>query len=167
MSDSNTPVGAQPSEAQSMPVEARQPEEQNPPQVTAAAASSLEGAVGTKNRAHFGTDPDDVVNPDGDTRSGQNPPQDRSQRPEEGGSFPPAEKNQAALKSATLHTDGLAGRVEAAVEDETPGQHPAEPGHLYTGPNVGADGPGTVPDALAKTTGQVVSDALDSSQDAQ
>ncbi len=116
----DTPRGAEPSEAQSRRVEAQQPEEQNPPIAVAGAASDLEGVVGTKNRAHFGTDPDAEVDPDGDTRSGQNPPNVRSQRTEEAGGHPPSEKNQAAFKSGTLHTEGLAGRVEAALDDETP-----------------------------------------------
>lgn len=109
-----------PSESDSRPVEARQPEEQNPPIAVAGAASDLEGVVGTKNRAHFGTDPDAEVDPDGDTRSGQNPPNERSQRPEEGGDYAPSSKSQAAIKhSGTSHT-GLAGRVEKALDDETP-----------------------------------------------
>ena len=158
------PVGTEPSEAQSMPVEAQQPEEQDPPVTVAGASSSLEGAVGTGNRAHFGTDPDDTVNPDGDTRSGQNPPQDRSQRPEEGGAFPPSEKNQAAFKSGGLHTEGLAGRVEAALEDETPSQNPAMAEPQYTGP-IESMADVTVPEELSKPAGQVVSDALDKSSD--
>ena len=157
--EANAPVGEEPSEAQSKAVEAEQPEEQDPIRTVAGASSDMEGAVGTKNRENFGTDPDEVVNPDGDTRSGQNPPQDRSQRVEEGGNFPPAEKNQAALKSGGLQTDGLAGQAEAAVEDETPNQNPAVSEPQYTGP---VDNPETVdvPEVLEKPAGQVVEEAL-------
>lgn len=108
------------SESESKPVEAQQPEEQHPPIAVAGAASDLEGVVGTKNRAHFGTDPDAARDPSGDTRSGQNPPNERSQRPQEGGSYPPSSKSQAAIKHSGTSHDGLAGRVEMALDDETP-----------------------------------------------
>ena len=158
------PVGEDASEAQSKAVEARQPEEKNPPLAVAGAASDLEGAVGTGNRANFGTDPDESVNPDGDTRSGQNPPQDRSQRPEEGGDYPPSEKSQAAIKSGGIQTEGVAGQVEAAVEDETPSQNPAVKEPQYTGP---VDDPSevAVPDVLSKPAGEVVDEAYGSEDD--
>lgn len=133
MNDSpDAPRGTEPSEAQSRPVEAQQPDEQNPPLAVGGAASDLEGVVGTKNRAHFGKDPDNEVDPDGDTRSGQNPPNELSQRTEEAGGHPPSEKSQAAFKSGTLHTEGLAGQVEAALDDETPTTGSA-PGAQNTG----------------------------------
>ena len=156
------PVGEDASEAQSRPVEAAQPEEQDPPLTVAGAASDLEGAVGTKNRGSFGTDPDEKADP-GDpagARTGQNPPKERSQRVEEGGDFPPAEKNQAALKSGGLQTEGVAGQAEAAVEDQTPNQKPAVSEPQYTGPDVDSTDDVDVPEVLEKPAGQVVSDAL-------
>ncbi len=159
------PVGEDASEAQSKAVEAAQPEEQNPPRTVGGASSDMEGAVGIKNRGPLGTDPDETVNPDGDTRSGQNPPQDRSQRLEEGGDFPPAEKNQATLKSGGLQTEGLAGQAEAAVEDETPNQKvPTTP--LDTeGPGVDSTDDVDVPEVLSKPAGEVVDEALGSEDD--
>ncbi|WP_420454179.1 30S ribosomal protein S1 [Rubrivirga sp.] len=157
-------VGAEPSEAQSKPVEAAQPEEQDPIETVSGADSDMKGAVGTDNRANFGTDPDMDVNPDGDTRSGQNPPQDRSQRPEEGGNFPPSEKNQAAIKSGGLQTEGAAGAAEAALEDETPNTTEAVLEPQYTGP---VDDPSEVevPEVLSKPAGEVVDEAYGSESD--
>jgi small subunit ribosomal protein S1 len=158
--ESDQPVGEEPSEAQSKPVEARQPEEQDPPVAVAGAASDLEGAVGTKNRGTFGTDPDAEADPSDGTDTGQNPPKERSQRVEEGGDFPPAEKNQAALKSGNLDTEGLAGQAEAAVEDQTPNQNPAVSEPQYTGPDVDSTDDVDVPEVLEKPAGQVVEEAL-------
>ena len=160
--EAGEPVGEDASEAQSKAVEARQPEEQDPPVVPSGAASDLSGAVGTKNRGSLGTDPDEKADP-GDpagARTGQNPPKERSQRVEEGGDYPPAEKNQAALKGGGLQTEGLAGQVEAAVEDETPGQNPATSEPEFEGPNVDSVDDVDVPEVLEKPAGQVVSDAL-------
>ena len=145
----------QPSEAQSKPVEARQPEEQNPPRVVSSAASSLEGVVGTDNRAHVGQSPND---PNGDTRSGQNPSNETSQRPESTGKLPTAARSQAAFKSGTLHTEGLAGQVEAAMDDQTP--NTAEPTTVAPGQPADVDPSQVdVPDILSKPAGQVVSEA--------
>lgn len=149
------PDHLKPSESESKPVEARQPEEQNPPLAVSSAAGSLEGVVGTDNRANVGQSPNDY---DGDTRSGQNPPNEQSQRPESVGKTPTAARSQAAFKSGTLHTEGLAGQVEAALEDETPGT--AQPTTVAPGQPADADPSQVdVPDILSKPAGQVVSEA--------
>ena len=156
----STPENTAPSESESRPVEARQPEEQNPPLTVAGASSSMEGAVGTDNRANVGQSPDDY---DGDTRSGQNPPNEQSQRPGDGGAVPTSAMSQAAFKSGALPTEGLAGQVEAAIEDETPNTAPA----TTVAPGQAADvdpAEVKVPDVLAKTTGQIVSDAYDGTE---
>lgn len=154
------PENTQPSEAESRPVEARQPEEQNPPRTVAGASSSMEGAVGTDNRADIGQSPDDY---DGDTRSGQNPPNEQSQRPGNGGAVPTSTMSQAAFKSGTLPTEGLAGQVEAAIEDETPNTAPATT--VAAGQAADVDSAEVkVPDVLAKTTSQIVSDAYEGTQ---
>lgn len=81
------------------------------------------GPVGTKNRSHVGEDPDEMPgneSADDKARSGQNPPVLTSQRRVEGGDPLPSEQSKAAHKSGTLHEDGLAGKVEAATDDEHP-----------------------------------------------
>ena len=154
------PDHVQPSESESKPVEARQPEEQNPPRAVAGAASSLEGAVGTGNRANIGQDPTDR---DDLTRSGQNPGVETAQRPGQGGAVPTSTMSQATFKSGDLPTDGLAAQVEAAIEDETPNTAPA----TTVAPGQAADvdpAQVQVPDVLAKTTGQVISDAYEGTE---
>ncbi len=149
--------GAAPSEAQSKPVEAAQPEEQNPPTTAGPAASEMEGAVGTANRGTLGTDPDEEADPSDGTRTGQNPPKERSQRVEEGGDYPPSEKNQAALKDAPMPTEGLAGQAEAATDDETPASgSAAEP--QYAGQGVEQPSDVDVPDVLEQPADEAVAE---------
>ena len=151
------PDHLQPSESESRPVEARQPEEQTPPITVAGASSSMEGTVGTDNRAHIGQSPND---PGDLTRSGQNPGVETSQRPGNGGAVPTSTMSQATLKSGVLPTEGLAAQVEAAIEDETPNTAP--PTTVAPGQAADVDpSQVAVPDVLAKTTGQVISDAYE------
>src|SRR5690606_19762221 len=86
------PVGEAPSEAQSKAVEAEQPEEEAPAVTGPGASTDLEGQIGVGNRGSVGTDLDEEGDPEGDARSGQNPPAEQSQRLEETGSVPAAEQ---------------------------------------------------------------------------
>ena len=158
--EANEPVGEDASEAQSKAVEARQPEEQDPPVVGAKAATDLSGSVGTGNRGTAGKDPDEQPGGGSDAGSNTEPPHERSQRVQEGGDYPAAEKNQAALKGGGIQTEGVAGQVEPAVEDETPSQNPAVSEPQYTGPGVDSTDDVDVPDELSKPAGEVVADAL-------
>lgn len=142
----------------------REPRDTDAPLAIGGAASDLEGAVGTKNRAHFGDDPDDKPGPDAqsDTRSGQNPPAELSQRREEGGDQLSSQQSQAAFKSGTLHESGLAGQVEASTDDEMPTRDMAA-GSMSDGPDPSRE-PGSllsnakVPDELARPAGEFVAD---------
>ena len=158
--EAREPVGEDASEAQSKAVQAEQPEEKDPPVVPSGAASDLSGQVGTKNRGTAGKNPDMQHGGGSDSGSNTEPPHERSQRVQEGGDYPAAEKNQAALKGGGIQTERLAGQVEAAVEDETPNQNPAVSEPDFQGPNVDSTDDVDVPEELSKTTGQVVSDAL-------
>ncbi len=136
------PVGADPSESQSAAVKAEV--ESAPPRTAGKANTAMEDQVGMGNRGSIGTDPDAEADPSDGTRTGQNPPKKRSQRVEEGGDYPPAEKNQAALKTGdpgsspgqALSEEGtLAAQVEDATDDVTPvTATTAEP--EFEGPNV-------------------------------
>ena len=159
--EANKPVGEDASEAQSAAVQAQQPEQQDPAVVGAKAATDLSGSVGTGNRGTAGKDPDQQPGGGSDSGSNTEPPHEQSQRVQEGGDYPAAEKNQAALKSGGIQTEGVAGQVEPAVEDETPNQNPAVSEPDFQGPNVDSTDDVDVPEELSKTTGQVVSDALD------
>lgn len=142
---SEQPVGEEPSEAQDAGVKAEV--EAEPPVTSGKASSDLEGAVGTGNRATAGKDPDEMA----DTAQLEHPtepPAEQSQRQEEGGDVLPAEKSQAAHKGATLQEEGLAGQVESATEDVTPGTEPDTLEPEFQGPNVETPADVDVPEEL-------------------
>ncbi len=157
-------AGEAPSEVPSKAVEAEQPEETAPPVTTGGASTDLEGVVGAGNRGSVGTDLDEEADPSGDTRSGQNPPDEQSQRSEEAGDLPSAEQSQAALKGGDLQEEGLAGQVKAAVEDETPGTDATlEP--QYTGPDVEQPEDAEVEDELKRPADEAVEELTEADED--
>ncbi len=120
----------------------REPRDTDAPLAIGGANSDLAGGpVGTKNRSHVGADPDEMPrdeSADDKARSGQNPPVLTSQRTAEAGRQMSAADSKAAHKSGTLHEDGLAGKVEAATDDEHPTRDHT-PGSSRQGPtNEGA-----------------------------
>lgn len=147
-------------EAVSEPVEAVQPEEQDPLVTTGGASSDLEGAVGTKNRRRAGKRKEeggaDATGGTEGTTGPDEPSPASAQRTEDGGDFPDAGQSQAAFKGAELHEEGLAGQAEAAVEDETPGTAPSTLEPEYEGPNVETPADVAVPDALVLPADEAV-----------
>ncbi|OZC02253.1 30S ribosomal protein S1 [Rubricoccus marinus] len=136
-------ASGEPSESESKAVEAEQPEEGELTPTVSSAASDLEGSVGTGNRS------------EDEPTIGE---EATAQRPQEQGATPTSEKSQAAVKSGDLQTEGVAGEVEAAVEDETPNTADAKTDIDRV--NSTEESP-EVPDVLSKTTSDIVGDAND------
>ena len=133
------------SESESKPVEAEQPEEGDLTPTPASAASDLEGSVGTGNRGE-----DEPTQGEEAT----------AQRAEDQGATPTSEKSQAALKGGEVQTEGVAGEVEAATDDETPANDA-----IVGTPNTGDPSDIEVPEELSKPAGEVVSEALSDDDD--
>ena len=111
----------------------------------ASAASDLEGYVGTGNRGE-----DEPTQGEEAT----------AQRAEDQGATPTSEKSQAALKGGEVQTEGVAGEVEAATDDETPANDA-----IVGTPNTGDPSDIEVPEELSKPAGEVVSEALSDDDD--
>ena len=148
--------GDAPSESESKAVEAKQPEEGELTPTVSSAAGDLEGVRRDGQPGDFGRTPR-RGRPRRRRRKGQNPLSAR--RTSRKAATPTSEKNQAAIKSGGLQTEGVAGEVEAAVEDETPNTDRGRRSPSR-GPERRPEESPEVPDVLSVPAGEVVADAL-------
>lgn len=145
-----------PTEADSKPVEALQPEEQDPLTTTGSASTALEDTVGAGTSGPAGKDPRAQADT-GRLEHPTEPEANRRRNVEDAGDYPPAEKSQAALKGAgrgaSEDLDGLAAQAEAATDDLTPGYAlTSEP--QFTGPDVEQPSDVKVPEELKRPAGE-------------
>jgi small subunit ribosomal protein S1 len=153
------PVGEEPSESQSAAVEAEV--EGEPVQTEGKGSTAMEDKVGMGNRGSIGKDPDEMR----DTAQLEHPTEPsakRTQRVEEGGDYPPAEKSQAALKTGDLPEEGtLAADAEDATDDVTPTTAAtAEP--EFEGPNVDSPDDVETPEMMDQPADEAVAEATGS-----